>query len=354
MPGMRMSMTTTSAPVSLASWTASAPVAASPATSMPGTVMALTFRAELDKIAGDYRGAIAALEEAAASSGQLGDASEDLAWLYQQLAGLRIRTGDYAAAHAVLDQADQNAWAHGDLGPYLRLIRAVLAWREGHPAEAIRLCEDLLRDEAGQSAFWAPLRALAGARLGVLTLEAGDTSRGTALLRDALGTAAAAGDRPAAAVAVEGLATVTLRLAGAERAAALLGAADSIRGAVDHSSLDAPGVRTAAEEQLGEARFGAAYRRGLAMPYAEALGFAQASAALASERLPARMVFRRLGPAGCTVTGQVPARTAGGPRPAWIQGKQESAPLPHDTGTAVHSNQPRPRGPAAGTAENIR
>jgi len=36
MPGMRMSMTTTSAPVSLASRTASAPVPASPATSISG------------------------------------------------------------------------------------------------------------------------------------------------------------------------------------------------------------------------------------------------------------------------------------------------------------------------------
>jgi hypothetical protein len=54
---------------------------------------------------------------------------------------------------------------------------------------------------------------------------------------------------------------------------------------VDHSSLDAPGIRGAAKEQLGEAAFDAAYRRGLGMPYNEALGFAQASAAVASERL---------------------------------------------------------------------
>ena len=93
---------------------------------------------------------------------------------------------------------------------------------------------------------------------------------------------------------MEGLAAAALRTAGAERAATLLGAADSIRGAVDHSSLDAPGVRAVANEQLGEAGFGVAYRRGLGMPYDEALRFAQASAAPASERLPARMVLRRL------------------------------------------------------------
>jgi hypothetical protein len=250
-----------------------------------GTVMALMVRAELDKIAGNYRGAIAALEEAATSSAQLGAAlnNDNTCWLYRDLAWLRVRTGDYAAAHAVLDLADQNAWAQGDSRPYLGLIRAELAWREGHQAEATRLCADILREGAGRPASWTQLRALATARLGVLELEAGAIAGGTALLRDALGMAATARDRPSAAAAAEGLAAAMLRTAGAERAAALLGAAHSIRGAVDHSSLDAPGVRTAAAEQLGAAGFRAAYQRGLDMPYDEALGFAYASAALSSE-----------------------------------------------------------------------
>ena len=247
-----------------------------------GTAMTLTFRAELDKVAGDYRAAIAALEEAAAASQQLAYAS-DVAWFYRQLAGLRVRTGDYAAAHAVLDLADRSVWAQGNWGRSLRLVRAELAWREGDPAEASRLCEDILRDEADRPAFWWPLRALAGARLGVIALEAGDIARGAALLREALGTAAAAGDRPAAAAAVEGLAAVALAAGGAERAAALLGAADSIRGAVDHSSLDAPAIRTAATDQLGATSFDAAYQHGLGLPYDRALGFAKASAALANE-----------------------------------------------------------------------
>ena len=124
-------------------------------------------------------------------------------------------------------------------------------------------------------------RQLASASEATTELEAGDTARGTTLLRDALGTAATVGYRPAAAVTVEGLAAAALRLDTAERAATLLGAADSIRGAVDHSSLDVAGIRAAATGQLGEAAFEAAYRRGRGMPYTEALGFAQASAALA-------------------------------------------------------------------------
>jgi len=44
MPGMRMSMTTTSGRVSLATWMAWAPVAASPVTSMPGVLSMSTRR----------------------------------------------------------------------------------------------------------------------------------------------------------------------------------------------------------------------------------------------------------------------------------------------------------------------
>jgi hypothetical protein len=174
------------------------------------------------------------------------------------------------------DLADQNARA-GGFGPVPAPDPRRTRLARGKPDRG----EPALRGPSprgGRRAGpWAPLRALAGARLGVLKLEAGDIPRGTALLRDALGTAATVGDRPAAAAAIEGLASVALRIAGAERAAALLGAADSVRGTVDHSSLDAPGIRAAAKEQLGEAAFDAAYRRGLGLPYDEALGFAQAS-----------------------------------------------------------------------------
>jgi predicted ATPase/DNA-binding SARP family transcriptional activator len=227
-----------------------------------GMAIAVTYRSELDKLTGDFPRAIAALEEATAASLPLANAS-DVAWLYRQLAGLRVRTGEYAAAHAVLDEADRNVWAQGNWGRQLRLIRAELAWREGRLAEATRLCQDILREESDRSAFWVPMRALACARLGVLTLEAGDVAHGTALLRDAYETAMATGDRPAAAAAVEGLAAAALRTDGPDRAATLLGAADSIRGAIDRSSLDAPAVRATAIAELGATAFDAAYQRGL-------------------------------------------------------------------------------------------
>jgi predicted ATPase/DNA-binding SARP family transcriptional activator len=276
-----------------------------------GISWALTLRAELDKIAGDYHRAIAALEEAVTLDRQLAAASEGITELYANLAWLRVRAGDYVAAHADLDLADQNAWAQVDSGPYLRLIRAELAWREGNQAAAIGLCEELLGEVTGKPAFWAPLRALTGTRLGILELEAGDTARGMALLRDALGTAATVGNRPAAAAAVQGLAVAALRLSAAGEAAALLGASDSIFGAVNHSSLDAAGIRDGATDQLGEAAFDAAYRRGLEMPYDRALAFAQASADLATERLSDRPGQTRRGLARVSLTAGRPARHQG-------------------------------------------
>jgi hypothetical protein len=60
----------------------------------------------------------------------------------------------------------------------------------------------------------------------------------------------------------------------AELAARLLGAAHSVRGAFNESSLDAPAARAAARRALGEPAFGAAYQRGRELGYATALSFA--------------------------------------------------------------------------------
>jgi hypothetical protein len=78
---------------------------------------------------------------------------------------------------------------------------------------------------------------------------------------------------------VDGLAAATLwaddSRPAAERAAVLLGAAHSIRGAFDRSSLDAPGARDTARQRLGEPEFDAAYQRGRGLGRQEALALAE-------------------------------------------------------------------------------
>src|SRR5262249_57923391 len=86
-------------------------------------------------------------------------------------------------------------------------------------------------------------------------------------------------DQSALAVVMDGVAAAALwtdaSRPGAERAAVLLGAAHSLRGAFDHSSLDAPGARDTARQALGEAGFEAAYQRGRGLGPEEASALAE-------------------------------------------------------------------------------
>jgi hypothetical protein len=124
---------------------------------------------------------------------------------------------------------------------------------------------------------WHPLRVLAQARLGTLALERGETQQAAELLGAAFATAVQVADRPIIALVVEGLAGLAVRTGNAPRAAVLLGAADSIRGAVDLGSLDAPAVRRVALEQLGSAALEESYRDGRALSYDDALALAAAT-----------------------------------------------------------------------------
>ncbi len=171
-----------------------------------GTTMALMMSADLELLAGDGGGAIAALEEAIALGRQLAEWG-DVGYLYGKLAAVRIRVGEHAAARADLDRAAATPQRPGETDYFLRLVRTELAWREGDLPGALRLGEDLAAGLAGKpAAAWAPMRALVGARLGVLRLAAGDQARAAAALRDALQAAAVTRDRPATAAAVQGLA----------------------------------------------------------------------------------------------------------------------------------------------------
>jgi len=86
-------------------------------------------------------------------------------------------------------------------------------------------------------------------------------------------------DLSALAVVMDGVAAAGLwtdaSRSGAERAAILLGAAHSLRGAFDQSSLDAPRARDTARRALGEAGFEAAYQRGRGLGHEEAFALAE-------------------------------------------------------------------------------
>jgi predicted ATPase/DNA-binding SARP family transcriptional activator len=240
-----------------------------------GTAMGLLQQGEIAKLRGDNAAAIAALDQAAELGGGL-SAWEDLAQIYGNLAAMKTRTGDYEGASADLRRAERTAQYHPESGFYLRLIRAELEWQRGDPAEARRICRQMLADISGKTATtWTPMRALVQTRLGVLAGLDGDPAQGRELLCTAVATVLETSDRPIAAMALEGLAGIAAADGDPERAAELLGAADSVRGTVDHSSLDAPAARSAAREKLGQAGFDACYQRGHALGFEDAIALAR-------------------------------------------------------------------------------
>ncbi len=126
--------------------------------------------------------------------------------------------------------------------------------------------------------IWS-FRAQAINREAVASIRTGNVTGGRARLAEALRLAAESQDLAAVAIVVDGIAAAMLWTSNsrpaAERATVLLGAAHSIRGAFDHSSLDAPVARDAATQRLGEAGFDAAYQRGRGMSREEALALAE-------------------------------------------------------------------------------
>jgi len=108
-------------------------------------------------------------------------------------------------------------------------------------------------------------------------LARGDADRS----REHLGAAMAAArdwvELPPLAAVLDAVAAFALQVGEQpELAATLLGAAHSIRGAFDESSLVAPRVRGTARHALGDAGFDAAYRRGRELAKAEAAELASA------------------------------------------------------------------------------
>jgi predicted ATPase/DNA-binding SARP family transcriptional activator len=247
------------------------------------TAASLVQLAELARFRANYRTAIESLREAEALVVELGFLG-DLGHIGGYLAAIRLRAGDLAAARADLERAERNdaqrGIAHSDAAVWLGLVRAELLAREGDAAAAARQCEMVLSWlERKRSAWWQGFRAQIQARLALAVLETGDDARCRALLATALGEAADWVELPPLAAVLDAIAVLALRSGqpGAELAAALLGAAHSIRGCFDESILDAPAARDEARGLLGPAAFRAAYERGRALSRDEAIALAAGS-----------------------------------------------------------------------------
>ncbi len=252
-----------------------------------GMGLALLGQSELAMLDGDFPRAISALEEAIGLSRELTD-WEDTAQMYASLAKARSRAGDCDDALADLDRAERIAAAQGESESdlYISHVRAELAWLRGDWAQTVVTCRRLDDRMAARPAVmsWS-FRALILLRAGLAELRGGSAADGRSALAEAVRLAEGGQDRSAVAAVLDALAAAALgadsNRADAERAATMLGAAHSARGAFDYGSLDAPPAREAARRMLGGKAFDAAYQQGRDLAYGEVLALARDAARLA-------------------------------------------------------------------------
>ncbi len=239
-----------------------------------GLAMALMTLAEQAGTRGDHDGAIAALEDAAAVSSPLA-VGEDRTHLYGQLASERMRSGDYEGARGDLAEARRVADRVGEKNPFLSVIEAELARREGNVARARALGDRALIEIGTIPAGFRHAHAIVRANVAAAAIHEGDTERVRGLLAEALRFAVASGDRPCTALVVETIAGLALLDGDPQRAATLLGAGHGLRGSPDPGSFDVPRFTSAARQALGGVAYSAAYERGRAMPREAAFALAQ-------------------------------------------------------------------------------
>jgi ATP/maltotriose-dependent transcriptional regulator MalT len=108
--------------------------------------------------------------------------------------------------------------------------------------------------------------ALIANSFGYLATAGGDLAAARGHHTEALDRALSSADAPVVGQVLVGFAELVLAEGDPERAARLLGAADGVRGGPDDALLDTPRVTAAVRAALGDAAFGAAYKRGHTIP----------------------------------------------------------------------------------------
>jgi hypothetical protein len=183
-----------------------------------------------------------------------------------------------------------------DSAVWFGLVEAEIHVAEGDSAAVVQQCERVLSWlDRRRSAWWQGFRAQVEARLALAVLSTGERARARALLADALRDAQDWVELPPLADVIDAIAVLALPCLpggatppdpparpdspGPECAATVLGAAHSIRGCFDESSLDAPAARDAARARLGADEFAVAYQRGRDLARDDALALAASAVA---------------------------------------------------------------------------
>src|SRR5690606_37966277 len=220
---------------------------------------ALGGLAELQAQLGDFDAALATLAESIQLMHEVG-AAEDILLARTRAAGVRARRGEVGRARAELRElleTEPKAAVHAG---FIFFSLAEIARCEGDLDEAA----ELYRKASTEFADDAPtqFQVLVGVGQAHVALARDDLSTAESYLPTALATAHRLTDMPVLARTAVALAELWLRRGSPERAAAVLGASEVLRGGPDLLSADLDRLATAARAALGAAAYEAAYARG--------------------------------------------------------------------------------------------
>ena len=241
-----------------------------------GIAISLTQLSEFAELRADHATAIAALAEAWEIGGAL-EAWGDMAYIVGMLAVARARAGDVDEALDDMRQAERVAAERTTINAdeWLRFTRAEVAWHAGDLREAASACTAAVADLTGKQSLWQrALRAQAQTRLAIVMLEQADGAGCRDLLAEALPPLRDWVENPPLAGLIDAAGAYAVSRGDdgdVELAATLLGAAHTLRGAFDESSLVAPRLRETARLALGTLGFEAAYARGRELSRDEAI-----------------------------------------------------------------------------------
>jgi predicted ATPase/DNA-binding SARP family transcriptional activator len=236
---------------------------------------ALRIAGELRVLDGDLDGAAAAYEEAVAVLQEMGSTDDEM-HLELQLASLAIRRGDIDAARSVFEAA----WERMDSEAGSMEQAMVAIWCGMFEAtdgsvdqarEMHRIAELRLARVGPQIPVRNHMAGLLGA-LGVLiALADGDPELARARAKAAYQSAVAARDMPLLSAVAGPLALYAAERGEPERAARMLGAADSARGTPDPTDPMTVRLTVRLSAELGVDRFAQARASGRGLPRPEAI-----------------------------------------------------------------------------------
>jgi tetratricopeptide (TPR) repeat protein len=230
--------------------------------------MALSGLAQIEEYNGSRAAAAAHYERAAGLAAELGTTEDETQFrllLGRVLwpAGGADRERARAEVARAMRDAERLGWP--EVLAYANYVTGDLARLDGDLTDARDRLEEAARISEGFRGGLSQVAAATLTGLGYVAAAEGDLDAARGWHDRALAAALLTGDYPVVAIVLTGMADAALRGGDAVRAAALLGAAEGVRGTRHRSDEDGMRVSAAARASLSHDDYSAAFQRGRAV-----------------------------------------------------------------------------------------